>query len=97
VSPCFCARFISFSCRFTSFSSRRRAVAAQVAFESKGLKPGFHFIGERVETRRFQSYESTKQRVEKPFFHFAQVQGLETRRFQSYGSTGFNKYSPTAL
>jgi hypothetical protein len=27
-------------------------VAAQVAFESKGLKPGFHFIGSRVETRR---------------------------------------------
>ncbi len=29
--------------------------AVQVAFESKGLKPGFHFIGSRVETRRFQA------------------------------------------
>jgi hypothetical protein len=24
-------------------------------FESKGLKPGDHFIGSRVETRRFQA------------------------------------------
>jgi hypothetical protein len=30
-------------------------VAVQVAFESKGLKPGYHFIGSRVETRRFQA------------------------------------------
>jgi hypothetical protein len=30
-------------------------VAVQVAFESKGLKPVFHFIGSRVETRRFQA------------------------------------------
>jgi hypothetical protein len=26
---------------------RARGVAAQVAFESKGLKPGYHFIGSR--------------------------------------------------
>jgi hypothetical protein len=32
-----------------------RGVAVQVAFESIGLKPGFHFIGSRVETRRFQA------------------------------------------
>jgi hypothetical protein len=32
-----------------------RGVAAQVAFESKGLKPFFHFIGRKVETRRFQA------------------------------------------
>jgi hypothetical protein len=31
------------------------AVAAQVALESKGLKPGFHFEGSRVETRRLQA------------------------------------------
>jgi hypothetical protein len=36
---------------------RRRAhgVAVQVAFESKGLKPLFHFTGPRVVTRRFQA------------------------------------------
>jgi hypothetical protein len=28
-------------------------------FEGKGLKPGFHFIGSRVETRRLSSYRST--------------------------------------
>jgi hypothetical protein len=31
------------------------AVALQVAFESKGLKPGYHISGSRVETRRFQA------------------------------------------
>jgi hypothetical protein len=37
----------------------RRDVAAQVAFESKRtLKPGFHFIGSRVETRRLSSHGS---------------------------------------
>jgi hypothetical protein len=30
-------------------------VAVQVAFESKGLKTGNHFIGSMVETRRFQA------------------------------------------
>jgi hypothetical protein len=30
-------------------------VAVQVAFDSKGLKPGNHFTGSRVETRRFRS------------------------------------------
>jgi hypothetical protein len=32
-----------------------RGVAVQVAFESKGLKPVFHFTGARVETGRFQA------------------------------------------
>jgi hypothetical protein len=32
-----------------------RSVAVQVEFESKGLKPGFHFTGSSVETRRFQA------------------------------------------
>jgi hypothetical protein len=31
------------------------AVVVQVEFESKGLKPKCHFIGSRVETRRFQA------------------------------------------
>jgi hypothetical protein len=35
--------------------SASHRVAIQVAFESKGLKPGFHFIVSRVETRRFQA------------------------------------------
>jgi hypothetical protein len=35
---------------------RHLAVAPlQLAFESTGLKPGFHFIGGRVETGRFQA------------------------------------------
>jgi hypothetical protein len=33
----------------------RHAVAVQVAFESKGLKPVFHLSASRVETRRFQA------------------------------------------
>jgi hypothetical protein len=33
----------------------RHGVAAQVAFESKGLKPDSHLIGSRFETRRFQA------------------------------------------
>jgi hypothetical protein len=33
----------------------RRGVAAQDAFEKQTLKPGFHFIGARVETRRCQT------------------------------------------
>ena len=33
----------------------RQGVAVQVAFESKGLKPGYHVTGSRVETRRFQA------------------------------------------
>jgi hypothetical protein len=32
-----------------------RGVAVQVAFESKGLKPVFHLIGSRVETRCYQA------------------------------------------
>jgi hypothetical protein len=47
--------------------ARRQAADARVPqctgtsceFESKGLKPGFHFIGSRVETRRLSSYGST--------------------------------------
>jgi hypothetical protein len=34
---------------------RALAVAAQVAFESRGLKPDFHFMGSRLETVRFQA------------------------------------------
>ena len=34
-----------------------RDVAAQVAFESKGLKPVFHLIGSRVETGCFQAMD----------------------------------------
>jgi hypothetical protein len=34
---------------------RRLAVAVQVKFESKRLKPVFPFIGSRVETRRFRA------------------------------------------
>jgi hypothetical protein len=37
-----------------------RDVAVQVEFESKRLKPGFHFIGSRVETRRFQAMGQLK-------------------------------------
>jgi hypothetical protein len=37
----------------------RLAVAAQVAFGKHILKPGFHVIGSRVETRRLSSYGST--------------------------------------
>jgi hypothetical protein len=33
-------------------------VAVQVEFESKGLKPGYHLIGSRVETRRLSRYGS---------------------------------------
>jgi hypothetical protein len=34
----------------------RQGVAVQVdPFESKGLKPGYHITGARVETRRFQA------------------------------------------
>jgi hypothetical protein len=36
-----------------------RAVAVQLAFDSKIVKPVFSFIASTVETRRFQSYEST--------------------------------------
>jgi hypothetical protein len=36
-----------------------RDVAVQVAFESKGLKPDFHFIGSRVETGRYQAMGHT--------------------------------------
>jgi hypothetical protein len=32
-----------------------RGVAVHVAFESKGLKPGYHISGSWFETRRFQS------------------------------------------
>jgi hypothetical protein len=32
-----------------------RDVAVKSAFESKGLKPGYHFIGSRVETGRFRA------------------------------------------
>jgi hypothetical protein len=35
------------------------AVAVQVEFERQMLKPGFHFIGLRVETKRLSSYGST--------------------------------------
>jgi hypothetical protein len=35
--------------------AKLRFVAVQVVFETKGLKPGFHFTGSRVETRRFQA------------------------------------------
>jgi hypothetical protein len=44
-----------------------RCSAVQVAFESKGLKPGFHFLGSRVETRRFQAMGlNCTQRVQPP-------------------------------
>jgi hypothetical protein len=33
----------------------RLAVAVQVDFESKGLKPAYRISGSRVETRRFQA------------------------------------------
>jgi hypothetical protein len=36
-------------------SRSRRSVAVRVEFASKGLKPGFHFKGARVETRRSQA------------------------------------------
>ena len=39
-------------------------VAVQVALESKGLKPVSHFIGSRVETRRFQAWEEEEQEEE---------------------------------
>jgi hypothetical protein len=35
--------------------TQRHRVAVQAAFESKGLKPVFHFSGSRVETGRFQA------------------------------------------
>jgi hypothetical protein len=45
-------------------------VAAQVALESKGLKPGYHILsGSRVETRRFQAMgklDSTSELVQPP-------------------------------
>jgi hypothetical protein len=50
-------RFQFCLCRFEFRSrgfERSLGVAVQVAFESKGLKPGFHLIGSRFETRRFQ-------------------------------------------
>jgi hypothetical protein len=40
--------------------SQRRGVAVQVEFESRSLKPGSHISGSRAETRRFQSFGSTK-------------------------------------
>jgi hypothetical protein len=53
---------LALSASFSSRSppSRRRydccrCVAVQVAFESKTLKPGHHFIGSRVETRRLSA------------------------------------------
>jgi hypothetical protein len=53
------------------------AVAVQVAFESKGLKPVFHVSSSRGET--------------KPVFHFIGSR-VETRRFLAMGQTGFNLY-----
>jgi hypothetical protein len=34
---------------------RLGVAAVQVAFESKGLKPGYHILSARVETRRLQA------------------------------------------
>jgi hypothetical protein len=43
-----------------SSSKSCQAVAAQVAFDGRQtLKPGYHFIGSTVETRRFQACGST--------------------------------------
>jgi hypothetical protein len=44
-------------------------VAVQVVeFESKGLKPGFHLIGSRVESRRLSGYGSTAFNLHSPTF-----------------------------
>jgi hypothetical protein len=53
-------------------------VAVQVdPFESKGLKPGFHVIGSRVETRRLSTL--------KPGFPLSKVRGLKPGAFQAMG------------
>jgi hypothetical protein len=44
----------------------RRCVAVHVAFESKGLKPGYHITGSRVGTRRLSSYGSTGFNLDSP-------------------------------
>jgi hypothetical protein len=45
-------------------AGRHRGVAAQLdPFESKGLKPVFHFIGSRVETRRLSRTRRLMSRV----------------------------------
>jgi hypothetical protein len=44
----------------------RLDVTAQVVFESKGLKPGDHFMGPRVETRRLSSYGPAGFNLHKP-------------------------------
>jgi hypothetical protein len=50
-------------------AQRRRAVAARVdPFESKGLKPGYHISGSRVEIRR-------KAKIEKPGYHISGSEG----------------------
>jgi hypothetical protein len=43
------------SLKITTTSPRVPVVAAQVEFERHMLKPAFHFLGARVETRRFQA------------------------------------------
>jgi hypothetical protein len=44
----------------------RLAVAVQVAFERQTLKPGFHLIGARVETRRLSAMGQGESTCTKP-------------------------------
>jgi hypothetical protein len=49
----------------------------------QALKPVYHFMGSRVETRRFQSLWVNQ-------FITSWAQGLKPDAFNRYGSTGFN-------
>jgi hypothetical protein len=56
-------------------------VAVQVKFESKGLKPGYHFIGSWVETRRFQAMGQLDSTCTAPLFpHLAPLLDEVARR-----------------
>ena len=70
-----------------------RAVAVQVdPFESKGLKPDFHFIGSRVETRRFQAYGSTEINLYSPHLGAPLRVHLAARRVRDGRNRDGNRY-----
>ena len=61
-----------------------RRVAVQVEFEKQALKPGYHFTGSRVETRRFRAVtQLDSARVQPPT---VEVRGQLVDRLQEVGA-----------